>query len=196
MGAFTRRCHVLEPDGTLQIASGLLGYTQPCGGGNTCDAYGETAMLAGRSAAYVAPPEDHWEEVTCEHTNTSRYGTGDLFCCTPTPPPPSSAFYFNAPHDQHTSNPDYGFTSFDNTAWAWLVVYRAITIEGWSISMQLMMDGAPSGAGWGVRTPRHELLTAPSVATAAPIMAAARMPRSRPRPACCSTQHRPCAAPC
>ena len=124
---------------------------QPCGGANGCAAHVGVARHHNRTAVYTPPPlqGDLWSELPCMLINTSQYAAGDLFCCLPTPPPPDSAAFFNAPFDEHTFNPDYGFTSFDNIFWAMLVVYRSITVEDWPVILQLISDGASTA--WAVR---------------------------------------------
>ena len=65
-------------------------------------------------------------------------------------PPPGnarSAAFYNSREGPTTTNPNFGFTSFDDVVHAWLVVYRAITIEDWAVSMQMLT--LASGA-WGV----------------------------------------------
>ncbi|KOO26444.1 voltage-gated ion channel superfamily [Chrysochromulina tobinii] len=151
MGHARRRCHVLQSDGTLSQAVGLQGAYAPCSasgdGGNQCAAFAGLATLNGRKPQYATPPAKQWKELTCDHIDTSGYLTGDLFCCQPAPLPPNSPFYFNGEFDERTSNPDYGFTSFDNIGWAFIVVYRNMAIDDWPVSMQLMFD---SGGGGGI----------------------------------------------
>ena len=38
------------------------------------------------------------------------------------------------------ANPNYGFTSFDNILWAFLVIIQVITLEGWGLIMFAVMD--------------------------------------------------------
>jgi len=151
MGHARRRCHVLQSDGTLSQAVGLQGAYAPCSasgdGGNQCAAFAGLATLNGRKPQYATPPAKQWKELTCDHIDTSGYLTGDLFCCQPAPLPPNSPFYYNGEFDERTSNPDYGFTSFDNIGWAFIVVYRNMAIDDWPVSMQLMFD---SGGGGGI----------------------------------------------
>ena len=151
MGHARRRCHVLQSDGTLSQAVGLQGAYAPCSasgdGGNQCAAFSGLATLNGRKPKYVTPPTKQWKELTCDHIDTSGYLTGDFFCCQPAPLPPNSPLYVNGEFDERTSNPDYGFTSFDNIGWAFIVVYRNMAIDDWPVSMQLMLD---SGGGGGI----------------------------------------------
>ena len=75
----------------------------------------------------------------CEDLDTRNTTAGDLYCCVPTLPPAGSLpSYWNAASGApRTSNPDYGFTSFDFLPQAALVVYRSITMEGWATFMQV-----------------------------------------------------------
>ena len=33
------------------------------------------------------------------------------------------------------SNPNFGFTSFDNILWAWLTIFQCVSLEGWTDTM-------------------------------------------------------------
>ena len=147
-----QRCHIYsESYGGLRPMLGM--DAQPCGGANVCNRrYAAGYQEAGIAANANITPSYTFDERPCANLNVSLATDGDLYCCVPALPPANSSYYYGAapgaPRD--SSNPDYGFTSFDNVLFAWLIVYRAITMEDWNVSMQLIYDafGAVAGVGY------------------------------------------------
>ena len=154
MGVLRGRCHVAI-GGVMRLADPV----RPCGGNNACG--GARDYIAGTGAhvrSLIANSSSTFSYANLEDECTTHDGPltdGDVYCCVPPAPPDGAAYYFNAASDAlpelRTHNPDYGFTSFDNVLWAWLVVYRAITIEDWAITLQMLIDGLDPT--WGVRRP-------------------------------------------
>ena len=82
--------------------------------------------------------------------STEAHGYGDVETAARRARAPlNSSAYYNAdlPALPRTTNPDFGFTSFDTVPEAWLVVYRAITIEDWAVVMQMLRNGVPARVG-------------------------------------------------
>jgi Ion transport protein len=45
-----------------------------------------------------------------------------------------------------SSNPNYGFTSFDNILWSWLTIFQCVSLEGWTDTMYLTQVWSPGAS--------------------------------------------------
>jgi hypothetical protein len=121
----------------------LTDVATPCGEMSGCSSGSTPRDL------WSPEPSFTFSSLACEALNVTEASSGDRFCCVPRPPSPNSTAFYNANTETApiTSNPDFGFTSFDSLPEAWLVVYRAVTIEDWSAIMRTFSGGFESG--WG-----------------------------------------------
>jgi hypothetical protein len=165
MGRLSERCHVWDAQHGMILADG----DTPCGGANDCvraaaalrQGYAGSGGGSGSSWALAGAQmlgETNLPSVLptsasltsgrgrCADLSVSGGASlahGALFCCVPTPPPADSFAFFNAATslDRSSTNPSFGFSSFDNLLLAWLVLYRAFTVEGWAGTMQMLSLG-------------------------------------------------------
>lgn len=150
-GSLRERCHVYV-DGfglLLTDATTACGGTYQCAGLETTVFALTEALNRSRTPAYTKSKSTRIGE-QCTSLNVSAALPGDAFCCVPAMPPADSAAFYNSALSpaSRTTNPYYGLESFDDVVHAWLVVFRAICIEDWAVTMQLLMSG--NDAAWGV----------------------------------------------
>ena len=137
MGALRQRCHIYLGEALGMV---LIDADTPCGDGgiNQCGGW----RAAGHGDIFNATwrPQFTYSQGECSGVSTAAHGYGDVFCCVPRLAAAQLDAYYNADLSALplTTNPDFGFTSFDTVPEAWLVVYRAITLEDWAVVMQML----------------------------------------------------------
>lgn len=145
-GELRKRCHVLSTAGTLVLADAEW----PCGstGTNQCARFASAALLASRNStdSMSAPTLHTVPKGTLPPSCASAVGLGalppgSLFCCEPVAPAEGAATWFNSAAAVRSGNPDFGFTNFDAVPWSFLLIYRAIAIEDWQVSMEAISAG-------------------------------------------------------
>ena len=139
MGALRQRCHIYLGEALGMV---LIDADTPCGDGGINQCGGWRAAGHGEIFNATWRPQFTYAQGECSSVSTEAHGYGDVFCCAPRLAPLNSSAYYNAdlPALPRTTNPDFGFTSFDTVPEAWLVVYRAITIEDWAVVMQMLRN--------------------------------------------------------
>lgn len=143
-GSLRQRCHVYVDGFGLLLTDAVVA----CGGTYQCAGLEETVFALTSSLNRSRVPAYTQSMGPCALLNVSAAQPGDAFCCVPALPPATSAAYYNSQLGPTTTNSFYGLLSFDDVVHACLVVYRAITLEDWAVTMQTLKQG--SDPGWGL----------------------------------------------